>query len=109
MIIQLCLLLFIAYVIIRVVKKYGTGDITVRELCTWIIFWLLVAAAVMWPRKTDILAHYVGVERGADLLVYISILALFFIVFGLLLRIKKMDQVITKLVRDEALKKLDHE
>jgi hypothetical protein len=109
MIIQIGLLFFIVYVISRVAIKYAAGDITVRELSVWVVFWLLVAAAVLWPKKTDVIAQYVGVERGADLLVYVSVAVLFFIVFHLLLRLKKMDQTITRVVRSEALKNIDHD
>jgi len=68
MIIKAAILLFILYVLSRVSVRFRRGDITGREFGVWIIFWLLVAAATLWPQGTDILAQAVGVGRGADLL-----------------------------------------
>jgi len=69
----------------------------------WAVFWLLVGTAALAPKKTDIVAQWLGVERGADLLVYLSIMALFFLVFKIIVKLEKMDRDITKVVRKNAL------
>ncbi len=83
--------------------RYVRKDLRGRELIGWWIFWLVVAAAVAWPQATDGLAQLVGVERGADLLVYLSVLALFYAVFRILVSLERIHQDITTLTRAVAL------
>ncbi|OGY51237.1 MAG: hypothetical protein A3J59_02670 [Candidatus Buchananbacteria bacterium RIFCSPHIGHO2_02_FULL_56_16] len=103
MIIQIFILAFILFVISRIIARFRLGDVTSRELTVWLIFWFLVGAATLAPQKTDVVARWVGVERGADLLVYLSIMALFFIVFKIVVRLEKIDKDLTIIVRHAAL------
>src|SRR3989338_4971846 len=103
MIIKIIILLFVIFVLWRTTSRYLRGDITVRELIMWVIFWLLVGLAVVLPQKTDIIAQWLGVSRGADLLVYLSIIVLFFVVFRIIVKLEKIDQEITKIVMEAAL------
>jgi len=103
MIIQVVLIIFILFVISRIAMRFKAGDMTGREFIIWMIFWLSVAVATILPQKTDLIAQKVGVERGADLLVYLSIVVLFFIVFKILVKLEKIDKDITKIVRDDAI------
>ena len=103
MIIKAIIILFIFFVLWRTVLRFKKGDITSRELTIWTIFWLFVAGATLVPKQTDIIAQWLGVERGADLLVYSSIITLFFIVFRIIVKLEKIDRDITKVVREKAL------
>jgi len=104
MLIKIVLLLFVIFTVSRLVKKFRQRAVNGRELILWLIFWLAVAAAIVWPQKTDIIARWVGVGRGADLLVYVSILALFYAFFRLSVSDKKKQREITELTRHLALK-----
>ena len=108
MLIQAVIILFALFVISRVISRYRVGDITGLELGIWLFFWLLVAAATFAPQRTDFVAQLVGVERGADLLVYLSVVTLFFILFKVLVSLEKIDRDITTIVRQTALKKKDN-
>ena len=103
MIIQAVLLLFILFVLVRIFSRFRSDDITSREFVLWLVFWLLVGVAVLVPKQTDVVANFVGVSRGADLLVYLSILVLFFLAFKILVRLEKIEKGITKIVRHVAL------
>jgi small membrane protein len=107
MIIQVVILIFIVFVISRVLLRFRAGDITSRELIVWLVFWLAVGAAVLLPQRTDVIAQWVGVERGADLMVYLSIIVLFFVLFKILVRMERIERDITKAVRNEALEDKD--
>ncbi len=104
MIIKLVITVFIIFVVSRISLRFKKNDITLREFLIWLLFWVLVAAATWVPKKTDVIAQFLGVERGADLLVYVSIIVLFFIVFKLLTKIEKIDRDVTKIVREIALR-----
>ncbi|KKQ54037.1 MAG: hypothetical protein US74_C0053G0006 [Parcubacteria group bacterium GW2011_GWA2_38_13] len=75
----------------------------------WSIFWFLVITATLWPKSTDIVARWVGVGRGADLLVYVSIMVLFFIVFKILVKVEKIDRDVTRVVRKWAIEEKEEE
>ena len=107
MIIKAIIILFILFVLWRTWLRFKVNDITNRELIIWLFFWFLVIIATLIPQKTDIIAQWLGVGRGADLLVYISIIVLFFIAFRIIVKLEKIDRDITKLVRKKALEKED--
>lgn len=107
MFIKVLILAFIAFALWRTALKYRQSEITGRELSIWAVFWLLVGLAALAPKKTDIIAQWLGVARGADLLVYLSIIALFFLVFRIIVKLEKMDRDITKVVRKNALDEVE--
>lgn len=104
MIIKLLIITFILFVILRTIGKYRNKDITFRESLIWILFWLIVAGATLMPQRTDVIANFLGVGRGADLLIYLSIIVLFFAVFKIIVRLEKIDRNFTEMVRHLALK-----
>jgi len=102
--IQILIVFFALFAITRVMIRSRARDIPLIWAIVWIVLWLGVALVSVLPQTTDLLAARVGIGRGADLLVYLSILALFFLVFRLIVKIETMQQEITKLVRSIALK-----
>jgi len=107
MIIKIIIILFIVFTSWRTILRFKKRDITSRELVIWLIFWALVAVATLIPKETDIIAQWLGVGRGADLLVYLSIIVLFFVVFKIIVKLEKIDRDMTKIVRSTALKNKD--
>lgn len=104
MVIKILLLIFVLFVLLRTVFRFAKKEIRGRELLAWLVFWLLVGLAVVLPQTTDLLAQRVGVSRGADLLVYVSVLVLFYLVFKVLVKLEKVDRQITEVTRQVALK-----
>ena len=102
--IKVIIIIFILFVLWRTFVRFRRKDITIRELSIWTFFWLLVIAVTLVPKQTDVIAQWLGVERGADLLVYLSIIVLFFLVFRIIVKLEKIDRGITKIVRSTALK-----
>lgn len=107
MLIKIALLLFVVFALSRLFKKFRQKAVNTRELGLWLIFWLVVSGAIIWPQKTDMVARWAGVGRGADLLVYVSILFLFYAFFRLSVNDKKKQQEITDLTRALTLKNIN--
>lgn len=63
------------------------------------------AVFVIWPDITNKIAARLGVGRGADLVFYISILTFWFIILKLYARIRRLEQLLTGIVREDALNK----
>ncbi|MEX1246976.1 MAG: DUF2304 domain-containing protein [Anaerolineales bacterium] len=71
-----------------------------------LIFFVLAVVAialVVQPEWANELAHYLGVGRGADLLVYVGFSGLAFLWLGLYTRQREMDVRLTDLARRIAL------
>ena len=61
------------------------------------------AVFVIWPEVTNKIARVLGVGRGADLVFYISILIFWYILVQLFARIRRLEQIVTELVRKDAI------
>jgi hypothetical protein len=107
MLIQILLLIFIIFVLSRTIFQFRRGVISGKELAFWFILWLAVGVVVILPQTASFLANLLGVGRGADLVIYLSILVLFYIVFRIFIRLDRLDREITKIVRELALQKKD--
>lgn len=60
---------------------------------------------VIWPDITNKIATRLGVGRGADLVFYVSILLFWFVILKLYARIRRLEQLLTQIVREDALNK----
>lgn len=72
-----------------------------------ILIFLLMATGlvfVFFPDLSTRVAHFIGVGRGADMIFYVSILFLAFLIMKLYVRTRRLEQMLTKMVRDESLK-----
>jgi hypothetical protein len=77
--------------------------LTVRFGAFWVLIWTAGGIALANPDITVVIAQALGIRRGADLLLYCSVLAMpagFLIVY---LRFRRMDAQLTKLVRELAI------
>jgi small membrane protein len=75
------------------------GMVRKRIVAVWLAIWTIGALAIVWPRSTFLVARWLGIGRGADLLLYLSVLFMlvgFFYVYG---RFRRLDRQITLLVR----------
>lgn len=108
-IIQFLIVAFALFAIARTFRQFKKGKLTLAFLFLWIVFWLIVGVVVVLPQTTDTLARLVGVGRGVDAIMYVSIIALFYAVFRLLVRIEDVEREITKLVRKLAMEEVDKE
>lgn len=103
--IQILLLLFIVFAISRVLLRAREKVISTRIALFWIVIWLAALAGVILPETTTRLASYFGVGRGVDVIVYISLALLFYLVFRIFVIVEDLRHEITTLVRFIALKK----
>jgi len=105
LLIQILLIIFFLFALWKVILRYKAGDLTSGGLVFWFLFWVLAGVVVMIPNSSAYFAKIVGIGRGADLVVYLSLVVLFFMVFKLNVKMEKINKDITKIVRTEALNK----
>lgn len=100
---QIIVIIFCAYAALRAAQKVRPRGLGSRWGIFWLAFWVAVGVVVALPWTTSLLAARLGVTRGVDLVIYISVITLFYLVFRLTLKIEKLEANITRLVREIAL------
>lgn len=101
--IKIIVTLFVIFALTRVYLRYKDGSISNGALFIWGLLWLGIEVFIWWPKVSDTVAHSVGLGRGADALVYFSIVALFYGVFRLYVKMEFIEHEITSLVRQLAI------
>jgi hypothetical protein len=105
--IQIVLVGFAVFALSRVVLRFRKGGLPVVHLVTWFLFWAAVIVAVIRPATTSAIANRVRVGRGADLVMYLSVVVLFYSLFRMFGKIEELERQITRVVRAAALKEMD--
>lgn len=78
-----------------------------KRLLDIVLLFAMIAVGIVFalrPDITNIIARELGVGRGADLIFYISILIFWFVSLKLYGRIRKLEQQVTSIIRDGAIK-----
>ncbi len=107
MLIQILISLFALFAISRLIIKKTRQELKIPEFFIWLIFWLIASVVVWIPNVTNILANFLGIGRGADLVFYLSILILFYLIFKVYIKIERVEREITKVVRRDSLNEAD--
>ena len=105
------IVLLVAVVVITAMLNRSTADSrhqAVRRLLL-IGFVILAAAAVLFPRLLTQVAQFLGVGRGADLLLYGLTVVFLGYVASSYRRMRHMEQQVTTLARELALRAAVHD
>lgn len=97
--IQVFILIVAAAAIVKAWRGYAAGQLGKRKLIMWTIAWLAGIFVIVLPDTTSWLAEKIGVGRGVDAVIYISIVLLFFALFQTSRKVDKLERQLTKLVR----------
>lgn len=84
--------------------KRKKGELSFRSSFFWILLWIAADVAVFWPNTTTIIANILGIGRGTDLVLYVSVVLVFFILFRLHVKLEVINRDITKVARRDALR-----
>lgn len=99
--IQILLVCGVFVLVIFYIFKLGNAFF---DLLILLGFTFLSCFFILFPDYTNVIAHKLGVGRGADLLFYLAILFFLFVILKLFSRLKKVENNLTELVRKQALK-----
>ena len=108
-IIQGFIILFALFAISRTFLQFRAGKLTLAWLFVWVVFWLGAGTVAALPQTTDVIARFVGVGRGADVIVYTALIGLFYLMFKLFVKIEDLEREITSLVRKLAIEDVEEE
>ena len=101
--IQLFLLVFIIFFLSRVYLRSREKVISTKASLFWLSVWVIALIGVILPATTSKIASLLGVGRGVDVILYLAISLLFYLVFRLYVVIEDVRREITALIREIAL------
>ena len=106
---QILFVFFAIFAVASVFRRQKDGLLSVSGLIFWVMFWVMAALAVLWPNTTQMIADRIGIGRGTDLVIYVSVAIIFFLLFKLHIKIEAINRDVTKVVRGKALHRAEKE
>lgn len=101
---QIGALIFLAILFMMTVAASVRRKASPRVTFGWGLLWIVGAIAVIQPELTAKLAKALGIGRGTDLVFYVAILAGLWGFFMVYLRLRRMEQALTTVVRELAVR-----
>ena len=80
---------------------------TIFDLILIVVFLITGIIFVMFNEVTDKMAHFLGISRGADMIFYLGILFLFFLILKLYSRLRRVEENLTELVRKKSIEEME--
>lgn len=102
---QIVLLIISLFALSRVYLRAREKVIPQKTAIFWVLLWILAIGGILMPATTTRLASFFGVGRGVDVIIYISLTLLFYLMFRLYVVIEDLRHEITSIVRQLALQK----
>ncbi|AAB99600.1 conserved hypothetical protein [Methanocaldococcus jannaschii DSM 2661] len=102
--IQIVGVIFALFALSRVVLQLKRRSISFNEGLFWIFVWGFVVIFLVFPEFFGYVAEVLGVGRGVDALIYISIVVLFYLIYRLYAKINNLERQITHIVREIAIR-----
>ena len=103
MVIQVLVTILSAYIVLRAYRAYRKKSVRMATFLLWSLFWLLMIFVVWQPDLTNRLAALLQVGRGADAILYLSLVLIFYLIFKIFVKIEALDSELTTLVREIAI------
>ncbi|MBI1344475.1 MAG: DUF2304 family protein [Terrimonas sp.] len=101
--IQIVLTVFILLIAVYMYRRLRT---TIIDLLLILVFAVVGVFFVIFPDTTTEIAHFAGVNRGADMIFYLAILFLLFLVIKLYARLRRLEQHFTEWVRKKSIEEM---
>lgn len=104
--IQIILVIFVMFAASRAVLQFRGGSIRFGAMLFWLGIWALAIVAIFYPEQTTRLARIAGIGRGVDVVTYVSIAILFYLVFRLHVYMEDLRSQLSELIREVSIKEV---
>ena len=102
---QMLFTAFAMSAIIAVLKRRHEQVLGPKGAVFWLVFWIASIVIVFYPNGATRVANAFGIGRGSDLIIYLALALMFYILFRLHIKIESTARDITKLVRHQAIER----
>ncbi len=105
---QIAVSLIALFMIYQGIENFikGKKNQTLLKLFTRIIVWGGMAAIAIFPDLSATIAHIIGIEGNINAVILIGFLFIFLLIFKLLSTIERLEQDLSAITRNEALKEI---
>ncbi len=102
---QILALIIILFFISRIVWQKKKKQINNNEFIFWLTFWIIAGVAILSLKYIDKIVGFLGFSgTGIDILFYIAVVILVYLVFKIRIRQARIEKNITEIVRNISLK-----
>jgi hypothetical protein len=101
--IQIIIVIFALFALSRAYLRFKDNALTKTEFLFWTAVWLGVMTVSFTPNLTTTVSNLFGIGRGMDLITYMSIIILFYLIFRVYVKTENLEKNLTKLIRQMAL------
>jgi len=101
---QIAALLFLAVVFVATVAAAVKGAVARRDGFIWAVIWIIAAVAIAFPELTTLVANALGIGRGANLVLYCSVVLMLVGFLMVYARLRRLRHEVTLLVRRLAIR-----
>ena len=103
--IQIIAIIFALFALSRATLRLKDKSINSIQFIFWGLIWVAVIIIAFVPNITSSISNILGIRRGIDVLIYLGMILLFYLIFRLYVKIDRIERDITKIVRKITLKK----
>ena len=96
--------LFLVGALVHVLLRWRSRSLNAGALFFWALVFGSILVVLLVPAVSGRVARVFGVGRGADVIMYGSIGLLFYLVFGIYVRIENIRRRLTRVLRELALR-----
>jgi len=105
-IIEIIIVLFALFAFSRAVLRLKDKAISIREFIFWTIVWISLITLTLLRKQLGFIGELSGLGDPFKIIVMISIVLLFYLMFRLYVKLDRTEQQITKCVREISIKKV---
>ncbi len=104
MIQQIIAIGIIVFFLLRLLFQKKKNNISGTEFFLWQFFWIFSILVIVFIKQIDYLVALLGFSSaGIDVLLYLSIVIMFYLLFKIRIKMEKMEKEITILVKKIAI------
>lgn len=103
---QILIIAFALFALSRTLLRVKDKAVPKIEFFLWVGVWGIVIVLASLPSVMTYLTKPLGIARGVDIIIYGSIILLFYLIFRLYVKTEQTNQEITKIVQRLAQEKV---
>ena len=103
MIIQILLIAFSVLILFYFLTNHNSMQVRAYKKIALILFVFVMVAFIIYPESLNMIANWVGVGRGADLMLYMLFIAFIIFSINMYMKFKEQQDITYRLARKIAL------
>ena len=93
-ILKIIITIFLVFAVLNLIKQLKKSRISRAGFLFWFLIWVAVGIVFWRPELATQIANQFGIGRGADFVIYISIIVIFYQIFRIYSRIEKLTRIL---------------